>query len=73
MRMGLLKLVNVFLIRSRIIAIVLFSLIASVAMSQENQVGSETIQEQDKMPLNTFTVGLGRGLVSFVVGHLSRI
>ena len=29
-------------------------------MSQENQVGSETIQEQDKMPLNTFTVGLGR-------------
>ena len=29
-------------------------------MSQENQAGSETIQEQDKMPMNTFTVGIGR-------------
>ena len=29
-------------------------------MSQENQADSETIVEKDKMPLNTFTVGIGR-------------
>ena len=29
-------------------------------MSQENQDSSETIQEQDKIALNTFTVGIGR-------------
>jgi hypothetical protein len=67
-----LKLVDNFWISFRTAAIILFSVIASVAMAQENQAGSETILEQDKMPLNTFTVALA-GLVSFVVGHPSRI
>ena len=66
------KLVNGFLISIRTTAIILFSLITSVAMSQENLAGSETIQEQDKMPLNTFTVGIGRAS-ELRSGALSRI
>lgn len=59
-RMVRLKLGNGLLIRIRTTTILFFSLIASVVMSQENQDSSETIQEQDKIALNTFTVGIGR-------------
>ena len=31
-----------------------------MATPQGNQVGSESIQKQNKMPLNTFTIGIGR-------------
>ena len=39
---------------------ILLIITTSLAISQENQTGSEHIQSQDKGPLNTFTVGIGR-------------
>ena len=36
-------------------------MIFGLALSQENQAGSKTIQAQEKMPLNTFTVGIASG------------
>jgi len=55
-----LKLVNVFLICIKITLIVFISAISSSLWAQENQAESVTVLEQDKMPLNTFTVGIGR-------------
>ena len=64
------KLVSNFWISIRTLAIIFFLLIATVALSQEKQAGSETIQAQEKIPLNTFTVGLGRASDLFRGGIL---
>jgi len=55
-----LKWVDDFWISVRTMVIIFLSVITSVAMAQENQAGSETIHEQEKNPLNTVTLGIGR-------------
>ena len=67
------KLASDFWLGIRTLAIIFFSLIASVALSQENQTGSEIIQAPEKMPLNTFTIGIGRASEVFNGGSFSNI